>query len=195
MFGEMSLLVQTSDPARAALGISKSVDILEHIDSLPMDDQLKAMDAIRAIESRAMLKQTPQPGLEELMTYLEKRGMRKALCTRNFDGPVNHLLNKFLPDKKFDPIITREFRPPKPDPAGILKIADAWGLEDGGNSLIMIGDSVDDMTAGNRAGAVTVLLVNDVNTHFRAHAHTDLCITKLNEVIPLLEEGFVGREE
>lgn len=54
-----------------------------------MDDQLKAMDAIRAIESRAMLKQTPQPGLEELMTYLEKRGMRKALCTRNFEF-VNH---------------------------------------------------------------------------------------------------------
>lgn len=41
--------------------------------------------------------------------------------------------------------MTREFRPPKPDPAGILHIAVQWGLEDGGEGLIMVGDSIDDM--------------------------------------------------
>ena len=49
-----------------------------------------------------------------------------------------HLLQKFLPGKTFAPIVTRDFRPPKPDPAGILHIAKAWGLEDGGNGLIMV---------------------------------------------------------
>lgn len=53
-------------------------------------------------------------------------------------GPVMHLLQKFLPGKTFAPIVTRDFRPPKPDPAGILHIAKAWGLEDGGNGLIMV---------------------------------------------------------
>jgi len=46
-----------------------------------------------------------------------------------------------------------------------------------GASLIMVGDSIDDMAAGARAGAATVLLVNDVNEHLRNHEHTDLCIT------------------
>ncbi len=53
-------------------------------------------------------------------------------------GPVTHLLQTFLPGKTFAPIVTREFRPPKPDPAGILHIAKAWGLEDGGEGLIMV---------------------------------------------------------
>lgn len=53
-------------------------------------------------------------------------------------GPVMHLLQKFLPGKTFAPIVTRDFRPPKPDPAGILHIAKEWELEDGGNGLIMV---------------------------------------------------------
>ena len=49
-----------------------------------------------------------------------------------------HLLQTFLPGKTFAPIVTRDFRPPKPDPAGILHIAEQWGLEDKGESLIMV---------------------------------------------------------
>ena len=92
--------------------------------------------------------------------------------------PVNHLLTTFIPSQVFEPIITRAFRPPKPDPAGILHIAEQWSLDDGGDSLIMVGDSVDDMTAGHRAGAATVLLVNEQNAHLARHDHTDLCITR-----------------
>lgn len=51
------------------------------------------------------------------------------------------------------------------------------------------------MTAGHRAGAATVLLVNDVNEGLRSHEHTDLCIRRLDELIGILEGGFVGVEE
>ena len=44
------------------------------------------MAKIRQIEGDAMLKQRPQIGLIELMDYLERRGMRKAICTRNFES-------------------------------------------------------------------------------------------------------------
>ena len=72
---------------RAALGIPKSTDILAHIDGLPTAAAREsAMDAIRTIERRAMLLQTPQPGLLELMRYLEARGVRKGICTRNFES-------------------------------------------------------------------------------------------------------------
>lgn len=194
---------------RSVLGIPKSVDILEHVYSLsPRAAQDEAMESIRAIERREMARQTPQPGLAELMAYLDRRGVPKAICTRNFDAPVNHLLSKFLPGSVFYPVITREFRPPKPDPAGILSIARSWGLvqsvaanpgEDGANQvadasgLIMVGDSIDDMTAGRKAGAATVLLVNQANEHLSEHKHTDMTITKLDELVHLLERGFAGR--
>lgn len=71
--------------SRAALGISKAVDILDHIYSLPNSEQETAQAKIRAIEARAMLLQEAQPGLLDLVEYLEKKEIRMALCTRNFE--------------------------------------------------------------------------------------------------------------
>lgn len=189
MFGQM----------REAIGIDKSVDILEHIESLSEDEQTKAHNAIRAIESKAMESQTPQPGLNQLMDFLESHSIRKAICTRNFDVPVQNLITNFMPDSVFEPIVTREFKPPKPDPAGILHIARSWGLVDGSgkgdaSGLIMVGDSIDDMTSGRKAGAATVLLVNDVNRALAEHHHTDLVVESLDELAKVLEEGFQGRQ-
>lgn len=49
------------------------------------------------------------------------------------------------------------------------------------------------MTAGFRAGAATVLLANEVNVHLAKHEHTDLVISRLDELVSILEEGFVGQ--
>ncbi|KAL8739210.1 MAG: hypothetical protein Q9181_000101 [Wetmoreana brouardii] len=180
---------------REALNISKSTDILDYIHSLPQPAQDEAQTAIRAIERAAMVEQEPQPGLNELISYLESRGIRMGLCTRNFDAPVTHLLQSFLPGKTFFPIITREFRPPKPDPAGILHIAQAWGLEDGAESLIMVGDSVDDMVAGYKAGAATVLLSCEEKEELERHEYTGFSVRRLDELVEILEEGFEEREK
>lgn len=184
---------------REALNITKAVDILEHIDSLPHDEQNTALEAIRAIERRAMTAQTSQPGLLTLMAYLDARAVPKAICTRNFHVPVQNLLQKFLAGSPFHPVITRDFKPPKPDPAGILHIAKDWGLrgetgEGDASELIMVGDSIDDITAGRKAGAATVLLVNDVNKELAEHENTDLVIRTLDELVDVLEQGFVGRQ-
>lgn len=74
---------------RAALKIPKSTDILDHIHSLPEPAQSEAQAAIRSFESAAMIEQEPQPGLNELITYLEGKGVRMALCTRNFEYVVS----------------------------------------------------------------------------------------------------------
>lgn len=42
----------------------------------------------------------------------------------------------------------------------------------------MVGDSIDDMTAGRRAGAVTVLLESEANGHLVEHESTDVCIQR-----------------
>lgn len=71
---------------REVLGIPKSTDILDHIHSLPQPAQDEAQTAIRSIERAAMVEQEPQPGLDELISYLESRGLRMGLCTRNFES-------------------------------------------------------------------------------------------------------------
>ncbi|KAL9030883.1 MAG: hypothetical protein Q9196_001026 [Gyalolechia fulgens] len=176
------------------LGIPKSTDILDHIHSLPQHAQDEAQTAIRLIERAAMIEQEPQPGLNELISYLETRRVRMGLCTRNFDAPVTHLLQTFLPNKAFSPIVTREFRPPKPDPAGILHIARVWGLDDGAESVIMVGDSRDDMVAGYKAGAATVLLSSKDNEGLERHEYTGRSIERLDELVGMLEKGFEERD-
>ncbi|KAG5923966.1 hypothetical protein E4U42_004791 [Claviceps africana] len=183
MFAEMRLI----------LNIPPKTDILGHIDTLPAAQQPPAHEAIRDIERRAMAAQIPQPGLGTLMRYLDERAVPKAICTRNFETPVRHLLERFLGDSAFDPILTRDFRPLKPDPAGILHIARRWGLGDA-SGVIMVGDSMDDMEAGRRAGAATVLLVNEFNRGLAEHESTDLAIGRLDELVGILESGFTGRD-
>ncbi len=49
------------------------------------------------------------------------------------------------------------------------------------------------MTAGFRAGAATVLLANEVNAHLATHEHGDVVISRLDELITILRDGFVGQ--
>jgi phosphoglycolate phosphatase-like HAD superfamily hydrolase len=56
-----------------------------------------------------------------------------------------------------------------------------------------VGDSRDDMTAGYAAGAATVLLLNANNADLKDHAHTDLTIERLDELIEILDRGFRGQ--
>ncbi len=55
----------------------------------------------------------------------------------------------------------------------------------------MVGDSIDDMTAGHRAGAATVLLACEGNKELKVHEHTGMWIERLDELVGILEEGFV----
>ncbi|KAK0794001.1 hypothetical protein LTR48_000591 [Friedmanniomyces endolithicus] len=179
MFGQM----------RQAVGIPKEIDILDHIHSLSSSQQEEAFAKIQAIERDAMAKQVPQPGLVTLM-----------------DAPVAHLLANHLPAhiKPFSPIITRDFKPPKPSPAGILHIAHAWGITDTAAvpqtpagerplPLIMVGDSIDDMVAGYEAGALTVLLKSEGKEELEVDPRTDVVISRLDELIELLDEGLKSR--
>jgi len=132
------------------------------------------------------------------MNSIHEQRVNQTLLKQNtpvspHSGPVMHLLQEFLPGKTFAPIVTRDFRPPKPHPAGILHIAEEWQLEDGGEGLIMVGDSIDDMTAGWKAGAATVLLENEGNKELKGHEHTGMWIRRLDELVEILEAGFEER--
>ncbi|KAK5108696.1 hypothetical protein LTR62_008101 [Meristemomyces frigidus] len=193
MFGQM----------RSAVSIPKDEDILDYIHSLPDAEQKAAFEKIEAIEHEAMGKQVPQAGLVSLMEFLDRFKIPKSICTRNFDTPVQHLLTTHIPSHidAFSPLITRSFRPPKPSPAGILHIAHQWGIVSSATvpaspsgerllPLIMVGDSIDDMTAGFDAGAMTVLLRSEGKEDLEGHEKTDVVVDRLDDLIGMLEKGI-----
>lgn len=55
----------------------------------------------------------------------------------DFSAPVEYLIANFITGHTFFPIVTRDFKPPKPSPAGILHIAKELGLEGGGAGVIV----------------------------------------------------------
>ncbi|THX34989.1 HAD-like protein [Aureobasidium pullulans] len=194
---------------RKNLNISAGQDILDHVYSLPEAEQKEAHRKIEEVESDAMKKQIPQAGLVTLMEHLDANDIKKGICTRNFNTPVEHLLTNHMPGhiNAFAPIVTRDFRPPKPSPAGILHIAKQWGIisesdvADNGRPvakrplpLIMVGDSIDDIIAGHDAGAATVLLRSEGKEDLEKDPRTDLVISRLDELIDVLEKGFESRQ-
>lgn len=70
---------------RDSVSIPADQDILDYIHSLPPREQDEAFDKIKAIESQAMAEQVPQAGLVSLMEFLDREGVKKGICTRNFE--------------------------------------------------------------------------------------------------------------
>lgn len=58
----------------------------------------------------------------------------------------------------------------------------------------MVGDSVDDMLAGHRAGTTTILLESDVNGHLKEAPETDYVVKRLDDIIKLLNDGIEIKE-
>lgn len=175
---------------RKAVGLEdKSIDILTFIDDMPTEAQrVIALEAIHEVECSAMKEMKPQPGLLELMKYLTNNEYSKNICTRNVITPVNHLISQFIPNgfDHFDYIVTRDFRPAKPNPDPLVYIAQKLNLET--HEIIMVGDSMDDMRSGKSAGCITVLLKNHVNGHILDdyEEFVDIAVDNLKEIIEIL---------
>eukprot|EP00850_Spirogloea_muscicola_P017937 SM000159S01768 [mRNA] locus=s159:160845:162059:+ [translate_table: standard] len=106
------------------------------------------------------------PGALEICRFLDGRGLRRGLITRNVSESVAYFHSRFEA-APFAPALSREFLPYKPDPAPLLHICNAWSVLP--TEVLMIGDSVkDDIVCGRRAGASTCHL--DSSCQFPAEA-------------------------
>jgi HAD superfamily hydrolase (TIGR01549 family) len=141
---------------RRRVGIEKG-DILDAIASWPTDRAAAATAAIAEMEEQALERMRIMPGALELCAMLDAAGIPRALVTRNVSSSVDFFHKTHFSLPPFFPAISREWTPYKPDPAAIHHIAEHWGVDS--SELMMIGDSAkDDVVAGNRAGAVSVLI-------------------------------------
>lgn len=151
------------------VGVPPQGDVLAALDSPEWSDERRAaaLAAIAEMEAEALRHLALMPGAEALCRFLDGLGLPRAIVTRNASSSVAHFheahwgpATGLLP---FRPALAREFRPYKPSPAAVLHICGEWGLEPA--EVAVVGDSArDDVAAGNRAGAVTVLL-DSYNRH------------------------------
>jgi HAD superfamily hydrolase (TIGR01509 family) len=139
---------------RREMGLPQGVPILEALAAAADDGHAERRWAILADhEARGVERATLYPGVLEFFEELERRTVKRAVLTRNSRTSAVATLARF--DIEVHLIHAREDGPVKPDPAGIWRICEHWGLEP--RECAMIGDYRFDIEAGRAAGTRTVL--------------------------------------
>ena len=177
------------DWIKGELGCPLHKPVLEFIHALPdPDERQRAMDLLDDFERAGAEQSEPNRGAEAIVAFIRSRGLRTGLITRNSLASIERALENFehLTLSDFDVIITRDDPPaPKPSPEGILHAADGLGVDV--SELVVVGDFVFDVQAGERAGAVTVFLTNRSG---QDPPKADFTIHRLPELEEVLRMGL-----
>lgn len=152
---------------RKALGFPQGIGLLEHIATLSDASAIAHAHAvIHDFEMAGAKRATWMPGAQALLHHLKDRGIPVAILTRNSREAV--LATDAALDLGVEMILTRQDAPPKPDPAGLVTIAEQ--LQVPTERMTYIGDYVDDLTAARGAGMSAGLYSNHRNSGFVALA-------------------------
>ncbi|MCC4307437.1 HAD family hydrolase [Alcanivorax marinus] len=165
---------------RRELGFPDGIGVLEHLQTLAPLAAARARAVIDRHEQEGAAAARWIDGAEALLATLHQRGVPTAILTRNSRAAVartHDVLN--LP---VDLILTREDCEPKPDPEGLLRIADRLRLVPA--DCLYVGDFVYDLQAARNAGMAAGLLLNGGNQHFTDQA--DVVVGHLGELLDWL---------
>lgn len=93
-------------------------------------------------------------GMMDVLVELRARGKKLAVFSSKFDGGVKDVMNRFMPGF-MDFELGEGPVPRKPDPAGLLLIADRLGVET--SKIAFVGDTAGtDMQVAHNAGAFAI---------------------------------------
>ncbi|MCP4367240.1 MAG: HAD-IA family hydrolase [Deltaproteobacteria bacterium] len=157
--------------------------ILEFIETI--DDyaqKKKAIYELEKFENEAADCSEPNNGVEELLLYLHSKGIKTGIISRN---SLDSILKAFHNFKKinaadFDVIITRDDPvKPKPDADGVILAAKKLKVDV--KELLVVGDFIFDIQAGENAGSVTVFIDNGFEHDF-SEPNSDYTISQLGEL-------------
>ncbi|MEH8020279.1 HAD family hydrolase [Rheinheimera metallidurans] len=106
------------------------------------------------------------PGARECLQRLNELKMPLAILTRNMRSATQLTIERLkIPVQR---VITREDCAAKPDPEGLLLLANELKLPV--QNMLYVGDYIYDLQAASNAGMPSCLYLNEYNTHFSAHA-------------------------
>lgn len=139
---------------RREMGLPEGTPILEALDTMRPGAEKSAMiEVLRKHELAGALRATLFDGVLEFLDWLEDRGIRKSVLTRNSRESTEIVLDRL--ELTFDQVLSREDAPPKPDPSGLFAISREWGFVP--EQVMFFGDYLFDLEAGRRAGMHTTL--------------------------------------
>ena len=156
------------------------------------DGKLSRFDEVyqeyRDIFSRDCMYQVkPYEGIVPLLSELKKRGIQIAVLSNKPDADSRHVVEELFGKGYFDHVQGQaEGIPRKPDPAGVYRIMEAFGMR--AEDFLYVGDSCVDMRTGKAAGLFTV----GVLWGFRDRAeleenHADAVIARPEELLSFLD--------
>lgn len=145
----------------------------------------KIEDIIKTVidYTRDILPKTKlMPGFREFYEEAHSRGLKLGIDTNRTDFGIDAVLDFFHLPQYFKPVISSTIASPKPDPAGLLLIVEAWDAKP--RQVLFIGDSEDDMLAARRAKTLFAAFgPNNISGFIRAMNFTDLG----NQLWPMLQ--------
>jgi len=173
---------------REALGCPAGTPILEWLADL--EDEAARSEARRVLEEfelRAAAASQPNQGAEQAVKALREQGVPIAIHSRNGLPSIERALANFtsVTAADFALIVSRdEPVPHKPAPEGVLLAAAEMGVQPG--RLLVVGDYIFDVQAGQAAGALTALLTNGTPPLVD---DADFVLTSLDELPALVARG------
>ena len=158
MDGTLTVAVHDFAAIRVALDIPPADDILTHLATLPAAESAAKHAWLLEHERELALGSVAATGAVELVRDLAARGYRLGILTRNAQELAHITLQAIGLADCFavEDVLGRDDAPPKPDPGGLLKLAQAWEVAPA--EMVMVGDYRFDLDCGRAAGAQTVLV-------------------------------------
>ena len=178
--GTLTVAVHDFAAIRRELGVPDGFDILDYLSLLSEHDARVRYNRLQRIELELTRMTVVAAGAPELLRRLRDRGSILGILTRNTRENALRTLDLIGLSGYFEArdIIGRDQALPKPDPDGILRLAEQWGSLP--SDAVMVGDYLYDLQAGRQAGAMTI----HVNTTgvFNWPEFTDLSVETLEDL-------------
>ena len=154
--------------------------VLERMAELPAAERARADAILQRHETAAAAEAEPMDGILPFLEWMDTRGLKRGLVTRNSRKSVDLVLARL--DLRFHAVVTREDAPPKPAPDPVWLGCRRMGLRPA--EVLFVGDFEFDMLAGRRAGVRTVLLRGPA---LNASQNADFSVDSLKELQASLE--------
>ena len=145
---------------KKTIGCPADVPVLEFIEDLPtLSQRNDALKELECFEKEAAVNSKPNIGAQKLIHFLRSKSIGIGVITRNTLSSVERALQNFndIDMSHFDVIISRE-TPVRLKPSGDGIILAANTLNVDVKQILMVGDFVFDIQAGQTAGCMTAFL-------------------------------------
>ena len=165
--------------------------ILEFIESLPTRSQRDEASAVLArFEKEAAAISKPNPGAQDLIHHLRSKSLAIGIITRNTLLSIKQSLKNFedVDLAAFDIVISRE-TPVRIKPSGDGIILAAEMLDIDVRQIMMVGDYIFDIHAGQAAGCITVF-INYAGASGVEKIDSDFVVSGFKEIKDIVRLGL-----